>query len=154
MLGPFGAVDQHPRTRAAQAQREAGGAPARIILAHITPGVEIVGGADSDVAGLVAQVNAVNAARARAALEVLRAQLVNNGIDTQLVVESGPDVRQRLQELPAELDADLVVISAHGSRGIETACGSVASYMASRATRPTLVVRGEARVRRAVGNAH
>ena len=117
---------------------------AELVLAHVVPRPEVVetGPHDQGVGDLMAPLLKYNEQNARAYLDRLQARLHSDTVVIKSVVESVGDPRDRLLNIGANQDTDLIVISGRGRGGVNNlSCGNIARYLAMHATVPLLMVR-------------
>jgi len=117
---------------------------AELILVHMVPEPEIVetGPVDKEARDLMEQMLRYNEQKARAYLDRLQARLHSDSLAIRTLVESDGDPRERLLTLSSRLDADLIVMSAHGRTGmVGMPCGNIARHIATHARIPLLMVR-------------
>lgn len=117
---------------------------AEVLVAHVTPGPELirVGPLTGQDLELEAQVIARNERVARGYLDQIRARLSEGGVSARTVVMRTGDVRTRLTRLVKRENVDLVVVSAYGRRGPRDApCGSVTAHLLTHMVTPVLMFR-------------
>jgi nucleotide-binding universal stress UspA family protein len=115
---------------------------AEIVLAHVAsePIKSEVLYTESDLA-LASDLADRLAARADAYLEQVRARITASGANARKAVSRAADYRAGLTSLAASLEADLVLLTAHGCvSDVRRKFGSVASYFIAHSTVPVLVL--------------
>ncbi len=138
-------IDGSPRAESVLpvARRIARTHKAQLVLCHVVPrlsGLTSFGiGRSSE---LREEIERQNERSARSSLEQLRLRAMEDDIDVRVRMLGPDEPRQALCKLTQELQADLVVMSSHGSTALsDVPCGSVAEYLASHCTMPVLMVR-------------
>ncbi len=134
------------------AARVAAAEGAELLLAHVVPVPELteIGPPTDEDEALCARLIDRNERVAAAYLDRLRTRLNADDTTVRTVLVRDGDARTRLLGLIADEGTDLVVLSSHGHGGrLEAPCGSVADYLVAHASRPLLIMRDPAVVRRA-----
>ncbi|MCY6379667.1 universal stress protein [Hoeflea prorocentri] len=117
---------------------------AEIVLLHVTPKIDLIGGAGQRVKDMELQEELTrrNARLAREYIERTRASLLGSGIDVRCVLLKGGDARRRIEDSITSLSIDLLVMSSHGQSGYsDVPIGDVSNFVLSRTSIPVLIVR-------------
>lgn len=117
---------------------------AEVVLVHIVTKPEIfrLGLPDAESIELEQRVVEHNERVATAYLDQLRARVGRSGVRVRSRVLTNGNVRESLQKVIQDEQADLVVMSAHGTTGqLEAPFGSVAEYALTHASTPLLMLR-------------
>lgn len=115
-----------------------------LILVHIVPVPELtrIGPLVPEDLDLERRLVGRNERVGQQYLERLQARLQQSGLTVRTVLARDADVRNELVRVVAREQADLVVMSAHGSTGrTDRPCGSVAAHLLACCGTPVLVVR-------------
>ncbi|MHA6332839.1 universal stress protein [Qipengyuania sp. CAU 1752] len=116
---------------------------ADLVLVHIVPRLEVVGGANAPhVEQSRDRIEAHNYRRGSQHLEDLRRRSVEDGVKVTAITRGPGDPRSLLSKIADEEHVDLIVMASHGNTGLQdVACGSVAEYLAGHSPVPLLMVR-------------
>ncbi len=99
-------------------------------------------GVGADFAYGQAQYLSAATAEANTALEAVKKQMDEAGVDVKTMVGEGHAVHEGIVRVADSVGADLIVMGSHGRRGLEKlVLGSVAQRVLSAARIPVLVVR-------------
>lgn len=117
---------------------------AEIILLHVAPAAQltVVGPLDHSDIELRQQLNARNERIGRDYIETQRQHVEDQGIPVRAICCTG-EPRTGLENLIAQADADLIILSSRGQGArdcLDLSCGSVASYVLAHAQIPVWVV--------------
>jgi len=126
------------------AMRIAAAQDAEVIFVHIvtTPEMLRVGLPDAEGADLERRVVEHNLRIATEYLNRLRARVSRSGARVRSLVVSDGSARTRLEQAIRDEQADIVVMSAHGSTGrLDSPCGNVTEHALTHASVPLLVLR-------------
>lgn len=117
---------------------------AEIVLAHVVSPLEAIGVGPSEAAthDLCHRLANYNEQCARDYLDTLEARLWKERLPVRVVISTDGDPRTELRRLALELQADIIIVSAHGRNGMpDVPCGKVTDYLATHAPVPLLIVR-------------
>lgn len=129
---------------------------AEVLLLHVVPTPELtrVGPLEAEGVELERSVIERNQRVASDYLDRIRGRVRQAGVRVRTLVVRDRSVHTRLERIIREESVDIVVMSAHGHSGrTDSPCGSVTEHALTHATKPTLIVREDARRRmRRVGS--
>lgn len=120
--------------------------PTELILVHVVPVPEMVAriSADEELDSLRDQIVDASHRAAERYFDQLRSRIERSGLTVESRILVSPRVTATLQEAADTLDADLMVVSAHGASGSAPwPYGSVASHLIRNSRLPLLVLQDE-----------